>query len=155
PPGIDVYASLDQKQVKTMWQDEYASGFAQMANVGLVTASFAGHTHMDEFRLPASGGFVHGTPGVSPVFGNNPGYQVFSYSPSSRALLDYQAFFLNLGAGQGPDLPWAREYGFQNAYGQKAYDRGALQSVAAAMGSDGGTRNRFLLLYSTTSSQGG
>lgn len=155
PPGIDVYASVSQQQVKTMWQDEYASGFAQMANLGLVTAGFAGHTHMDEFRLPAAGGFVHGTPGVSPVFGNNPGYQVFSYSRSSGALLDYQAFFLNLGAGQDADLPWAREYGFQSAYGQSAYDRGALQSVAAGMGSQAGMRNRFLMMYSTTSSQGG
>ncbi|HEY2292626.1 MAG TPA: metallophosphoesterase [Thermoanaerobaculia bacterium] len=156
PPGIDVYASLSQKQVQTMWKDEYASGFAQMANIGLVTASFAGHTHMDEFRLPAfGGGFVHGTPGLSPVFGNNPGYDVFSYSRSTGALLDYQAFFLNLGAGQDADLPWVREYGFQSAYGQSAYDRGALQSVAAGMGSQAGTRNRFLMMYSTTSSQGG
>jgi sphingomyelin phosphodiesterase acid-like 3 len=155
PQGIDVYASLSEKQVKTMWKDQYSSGFSQMASLGPVTASFAGHTHMDELRLPAYGGFVHGSPSVSPVFGNNPGYQVFSYSRSTGALLDYQAFFLNLGAGQDADLPWAREYGFQNAYGQSAYNREALQSVAAGIGSETSTRNRFLLLYSTTSSQGG
>jgi hypothetical protein len=155
PQGIDVYSTLSKGQPGTMWKDEYASGFAQMANIGLVTTSFAGHTHMDEFRLPASGGFVHVTPAVSPLFGNNPGYQVFSYSRSTGALLDYQASFLNLGAGQDPDLPWAREYGFQNAYGQSAYSRGALQSVVAGMEKEAGTRNRFLLLYPTTSSQGG
>jgi hypothetical protein len=155
PPGIDVYASASQKQVKTMWKDQYSSAFSQMADLGLVTATFTGHTHMDELRLPASGGFVHGTPAVSPMFGNNPGYQVFSYSRSTGALLDYQAFFLNLGAGQDADLPWAREYDFQTAYGQSAYDRDALQSVAAGIGSQAATRNRFLLQYSTTSSQGG
>ena len=155
PQAVDVYSTLSQKQVKTMWKDQYSSGFSQTANLGLVTASFAGHSHMDELLLPASGGFVHITPAVSPLFGNNPGYQVFSYSRSTGALLDYQAFFLNLGAGQDADLPWAREYGFQSAYGQSAYDRGALQSVVAAIGSDSGTRSRFLLLYSTTSSQEG
>ncbi|MFL6236685.1 MAG: hypothetical protein ACJ76N_26385, partial [Thermoanaerobaculia bacterium] len=81
--------------------------------------------------------------------------QVFSYSRSTGALLDYQAFFLNLGAGQEPDLPWAREYDFQTAYSQSAYDRNALQAVTTAMKSDANTRNRFLLLYPTTSSQGG
>jgi sphingomyelin phosphodiesterase acid-like 3 len=154
PQGVDVFSTVSNNQVKTMWKDEYASGFAQMAGLGQVTAAFAGHTHMDEVRLPASG-FVHVTPAVSPLFGNNPGYQIFSYSRSTGALLDYQAFFLNLGAGQDADLPWAREYGFQNAYGQSAYDRDALQAVVAGMESDAGTRNRFLLQYSTTSSQGG
>ncbi|MFL6231774.1 MAG: metallophosphoesterase, partial [Thermoanaerobaculia bacterium] len=116
PQAVDVYSSLSKGQPTTMWKDEYASAFSGMANLGLVAATFVGHTHMDELFLPASGGFIHVAPAVSPLFGNNPGYQVFSYSRSTGALLDYQAFFLNLGAGQEPDLPWAREYDFQTAY---------------------------------------
>ena len=155
PQVVDVYSTLSHNQPKTMWKDEYASAFSGMANLGLVTATFAGHTHMDELFLPAAGGFIHVTPAVSPLFGNNPGYQVFSYSRSTGALLDYQALFLNLGAGQDADLPWAREYGFQNAYGQSAYDRDALQAVVAGMKGDASPRSRYLLLYPTTSSQGG
>jgi sphingomyelin phosphodiesterase acid-like 3 len=155
PQAVDVYSTVSKGQPTTMWKDEYASAFAGMAGIGLVAATFAGHSHMDELFLPASGGFIHVTPAVSPVFGNNPGYQVFSYSRSTGALLDYQSFFLNLGAGQDPDLPWAREYDFQTAYGQSAYDRNAMQAMAAGMKSDTGTKSRFLLLYSTTSSQGG
>ncbi|HET9212903.1 MAG TPA: metallophosphoesterase [Thermoanaerobaculia bacterium] len=155
PQAVDVYSTLSHSQPTTMWKDEYSSAFSGMADPGLVTASFSGHTHMDEFRLPPSGGFVHGTPAVSPLFGNNPGYQIFSYSRSTGALLDYRAFFLNLGAGLDPDLPWAREYDFQTAYGQSAYDRDALQAVVTGMKSEASPRNRFLLLYPTTSSQGG
>ena len=40
--------------------------------------SLAGHTHMDEFRLMSPGNALAITAGISPYFGNNPAYKIFT-----------------------------------------------------------------------------
>lgn len=40
-----------------------------------IAGSFAGHTHQDEFRI-ATGDFIHITPSVTPIFRNNPAFEI-------------------------------------------------------------------------------
>src|SRR5256885_15867828 len=57
PPGIDGYATLRRGSCPgamiPMWDQAHAAAFLALLKryAGTVTASFAGHTHMDDFRL--------------------------------------------------------------------------------------------------------
>ncbi|HXO21967.1 MAG TPA: metallophosphoesterase [Thermoanaerobaculia bacterium] len=158
PPGIDAYATLHAADgcaspPVPMWKEAYLSRFAgELARFpGRVEAAFAGHTHMDEIRLPASGGFIHVTPAVSPLFGNNPGFQVFAYDRRSGALGDLHTQFLDLTAsGDGPPK-WAEEYGFEAAYGLIGYNRCTLEQVELAVGKNSSPRDTYMKLYPVSS----
>lgn len=87
-----------------------------------IKAVFTGHTHRDEFRLlfaspsltePVIG--IRTAPSISPITGNNPGYQVYTYDPSKHTLLDETTYFLDLEKGV---KSWAVEYEYSKTYGQ-------------------------------------
>jgi hypothetical protein len=61
-----------------------------------------------------SSAFLLVTPGISPLFGNNPGLQVLSYDRKAFSLLDYSTHRLDLAAG--PLAQWREEYRFSRAY---------------------------------------
>ena len=54
------------------------------------------------------------TPGISPVFGNNPGLHVLSYDRKTFSLLDYTTHRLDLAAGSS--AVWKEEYRFSRTY---------------------------------------
>jgi 3',5'-cyclic AMP phosphodiesterase CpdA len=165
PPGIDVYATLGTlaapgaaasacaSATVSLWRaDSLASFRTILARFpGLVKASFAGHTHMDEMRLPDGGGFIRVTPAVSPVFYNNPGFAVYSYSPASGALADVQTYELDLKPSDGAEPQWALEYDFRQAYGQAAVDEASLAAVQRAIGGDAAVRGRYMGFYPVSS----
>jgi len=160
PPGIDVFSTLYAKggtcqtNPVPLWQAEALSSYQQIlaAAPGTVAASFAGHTHIDDFRLPAGVGFVHGTPAVSPIYNNNPGFQVFTYDRASGALADFRTYYLDVSAAEG--TPWAMEYDFQQTYNQSAYNAATLQSVQQAIVNDPVVRGLFLTYYPVRSQKG-
>jgi hypothetical protein len=152
PSGIDVYASTDSPSAcpsaVSMWQTSYTTAFLKLlaAAKGRVTASFAGHTHMDDFRVAQPLGFVHITPAISPLFSNNPGYHIFRFQPDGR-LDDYTAYSLPVGT---PSPAWQMEYSFDSAYGQQAYGADALSAVVPAIGSDAATRALYIRFYTSS-----
>ncbi len=66
PPGIDGYATLRRGNCPgtmiPMWDQAHAAAFLALLKryAGTVTASFAGHTHMDDFRLIGDAGGRYG-----------------------------------------------------------------------------------------------
>jgi len=67
----------------------------------VIVGSFAGHTHMDDFRILWSkakhpSGYIHISPSISPIFGNNPAFEVVSFD-SAHGITDYTAYNLQLG----------------------------------------------------------
>jgi len=95
PPGADAYGTISAYMDETgritdalmMWKAEYQQRFLKMIRQygDIVEVCFAGHTHMDEYRMMlykngASAKPILITPGVSPQYGNNPGYKVFTVS---------------------------------------------------------------------------
>jgi sphingomyelin phosphodiesterase acid-like 3 len=105
----------------------------------MIEAAFCGHTHMDEFRILHDSGkrplvYMHVTPSVSPVFGNNPAYQIFSLDPAGQALADYFTRMLNLAASlDAGTAGWETEYRFSKAYDQTALTPEILAAVRKAM----------------------
>src|SRR5258706_2146085 len=100
PPGLDVYDSLQyggacpNLKAQTFWKDEYEQKYLKItaAHRKTILGSFAGHTHQDEFRI-ANGDFIHITPSVSPVFGNNPAFEIVDAGRHGD-ITDYTAWHL-------------------------------------------------------------
>jgi hypothetical protein len=150
PPGMDVYDSIkyggtcpDMKS-GTFWKDEYLQKYLQITarHSKTIAGSFAGHTHQDEFRI-ATGDFVHITPSITPIFGNNPAFEIVDVKRNGD-IAGYTAWHL-----PNITLPWAREYSFDEAYAKTKYDTATLTQLAAAIGKDVATREKYLG-YSTS-----
>ena len=120
PPGIDGYATLKRGacpgRMIPMWKAAYAEPFFALLRryAGTVVASFAGHTHMDDFRLIGDAGgryaFVLITPAVSPIFGQNPAFRTLSYD-SAGGILDHTTYGLTNLPAAAP-ATWRAEYTF-------------------------------------------
>lgn len=125
PAGIDSFASLKQNpyQIIEMWLPEYTQRFkadveeyAQNIN-GILTA----HTHSDSFQVLTNRNGnkipVGGTPGITPINGNNPGFKIYHFDPTTLVLRDYQTFYLRLST-----MRWHKEYDFNNVYQTGCHD---------------------------------
>jgi sphingomyelin phosphodiesterase acid-like 3 len=149
PPGMDVYDSLEggacpNLTSKTFWKDEYEQKYLKIAaaHQKTIAGSFAGHTHQDEFRI-VNGDFIHINPSVSPVFGNNPAFEIVDVERNGD-IANYTAWHL-----PNVTLPWAREYSFDEAYAKSNYDAATLTELAAAIGNDPATREKYFTYSSS------
>ncbi|HEV7765057.1 MAG TPA: hypothetical protein VGQ76_08660, partial [Thermoanaerobaculia bacterium] len=90
----------------------------------------------DEFRI-ATDDFIHITPSVTPIFGNNPAFEIVDVKRNGD-VNSYTAWHL-----PNVTLPWAREYAFDEAYEKPRYDTATLTEIAAAIGTDAATRDEY------------
>jgi hypothetical protein len=159
PYGIDAYNSVISKggnaveKVISLWQPGYTKSFLAMLDQyrDTILAMLAGHTHMDYFRLgpenntgrPAP--FLLVTPGISPIFGNNPLLHILSYDRSRFSLLDYSAHRLDLTAGSSAQ--WKEEYRFSLTYRLFPINELALKTLSRSLKEDAQTRATFVDYY--------
>lgn len=145
PPGIDVYSSLNQssssqaQQAVSFWQASYNQQFIDLMTrySGMIVGAFAGHTHMDTFQLVQSTNqtpvsFVHFTPAISPSFGNNPAFEIFTYNRRSATLRDYKAYYFDLSsaaAQKNARVKWRKEYSFVESYRQPSFAASSLKAI--------------------------
>ncbi|CAN5407661.1 hypothetical protein BH09BAC6_BH09BAC6_12240 [soil metagenome] len=157
PPGIDAYLSSQPGQgscaqnIHAMWKDSSNKVFLDLVtkNAAFIHAGFAGHTHMDDFRVfynkagtPVS--FLHITPAISPYFGNNPGFQLVSYNKTSFNLLNSQTYYLNLN---NSNPAWAFEYNFNTTYGISGINPLTLDQVRKKLSSGTVYLNKYIGYY--------
>ncbi len=123
PPGADEATTggttNDNGQITTatmMWVEAHQTRFMGIVQKypGVIAMSLAGHTHMDEFRLMSPGITLEITAGISPCFGNNPAYKIFTLDGLKLAPVDYSAVNCNL---QVPSVLFNNYYTFSQAYG--------------------------------------
>jgi predicted MPP superfamily phosphohydrolase len=135
-PGIDaIRSSIGAPQ--SLWTDGCTQKLiAELTDYrGVVREMYAGHIHRDDFRLfpdregkPLLG--IHIVPSVSPVYYNNPAWEIGGYDKSSGELRDYAPFYLGLAS---PKPAWALEYIFTRAYGRPRLDLAALEELSQAI----------------------
>ena len=154
PPGINVhstvngYGSCDAK-IRLMWSATFNDQFLTMIKKysGQIKAMLAGHTHMDDFRVIYKNGvaasFIHITPAISPLFGNNPGFQRISWNSVTLGLQNAETFYLNV-AKPGA---WTAEYNFQKTYNVIGINAMTLARVRQEILTDTVYRNRYINLY--------
>jgi sphingomyelin phosphodiesterase acid-like 3 len=145
-----------KKSSKLFWEDKYEEAYVQLMREysDVVTLAFAGHTHMDDFRLlnDDSGKpflVTHISPAVSPIRFNNPGFQVMEYDKTSGAIQDEATFYLkNLSAAKNSnDGQWDLEYDFNSAYGLNGYNADNLKTLTDAIDNDPQTLSKFAQYY--------
>ena len=163
PPGIDVFATLARQksaltdqpsEIIPFWQPAYNQRFIDLVTqyAPIIVSSFAGHIHMDSFELiqsetKKSALFVHITPAISPLFGNNPAFELFSYNRESFALKDYAVYYFTLSSAESDTtVKWQKEYSFVEGYGQPVYSATTLQALHNLMPGD---QRGYLTKYET------
>jgi hypothetical protein len=118
PAGIDVFYTIkSQPTIVENWLPVYTARFEQEAQQfsDILTGVLVGHVHMDWFavlKFPHDAVPVMGVPAISPLYGNNPAYQVFQYT-SFGALRNALTFVLPLAAAP---FTWQQEYNFNAVY---------------------------------------
>jgi sphingomyelin phosphodiesterase acid-like 3 len=129
PPGADVFATVSSymddtgriSDARMLWKTEYQERFLEIIRPyeEMIEACFAGHTHMDEYRIMFYGDGEASepiliSPAVSPQFGNSPGFKAFTLSTADWELQDYQSVVYPL---EIPDATFQAYYAFSSAYG--------------------------------------
>ncbi len=151
PPGIDGFSTYHAKGAKiaTQWTSDgkLLDAFVKLTGQyrAQLIGGFAGHTHMDEFRVVADNApivAIRVAPSVTPWDGNNPAFTVVDYDPADGSTLDYSV--ARYDGGQFPI-----EYRFSKAYGPKRYDAANLATLAQRVLKDTGTRASFGEFYAT------
>jgi sphingomyelin phosphodiesterase acid-like 3 len=148
PPGMDGYSSSKGGKCTnavSFWQDKYATQFLALMKTysDVVQLAFAGHTHMDDFRVSPGGAPslpLRIAPSVSPIFNNNPGVSVLSYNLKTAAVSDIATFYLALSSATPQ---WAKEYQFSAAYGVSDFSAASLSTVAARIRTGGAALTTF------------
>jgi hypothetical protein len=161
PPGIDSFNASHgqgtcQANVTPYLKDAYALPFLALLEAyrDILEIGFAGHTHMDDFRVvsDAAGAPVmltHITPAVSPIYQNNPAFGLVLYDRASGDLIDYATVYLtNLEtAGRGEPARWVVEYTLREAYGHTAYDPTTASRIAQAIRTEPAVRGEYITFY--------
>ncbi len=124
PPGatigetaqnVDGSGHLTAAGTTMMWNQDYQARFmlVLLKYPGLITQTLAAHTHMDEYRIMSPHNVLDITPGITPYFGNNPAYKVFTFSSDTLTATDYASLNYDLAT-----LPaqFTGYYGFSTAY---------------------------------------
>ncbi len=157
PVGIDVWATLRRGACllppQPMLEAKYAPRLLRILRDGAsaLQSLWSGHIHMDDGRLlPGAPPVLDKVvPGVSPIFGNNPAFQVYAYDPGDGAIRDYRTWILpGLDAGKPP--VWRVEYTFSQAYGLTRVDGAAMAALAGRLPGDADTRRLYQTYYASS-----
>jgi len=178
PPGIDGYATINNhsaqpeatgpsagnscaNSIVPMWAPTWTAQFDGLLETyqHTVLASFAGHTHTDDFRLVSAAGvgvneaFVLVDPPVSPVYGQNPSFRVVTFR-SDGSLADQSTYYLtNLKQASGKVRGrWKKEYTFTREWSAPRLDLASLGTIYSQIQATKTARDQWLKLYNLSSS---
>lgn len=157
PPGIDIYGTIHGKgsceeKIFQTWKKKYNEEFLKIIieYYSVINVNLAGHFHRDDFRIfyneenPVS--YIHLTPSISPVYGNNPAYQIIYYDSANYELLNYETYFLkNLSVTDS--AYWSKEYDFQKTYHQNSVSPSSLNRVSNLIYNDSIYRAEYISYY--------
>jgi hypothetical protein len=110
PPGADIFSTAQNVDsdghiatATMMWNQEYQTRFLHKFSKypGLIALTLGAHTHMDEYRILSLSDVLEITPGISPVFGNNPAFRVFTFAQDTVKPTDYSSLNYDLATTPG------------------------------------------------------
>jgi hypothetical protein len=162
PIGIDAFATMRSKQPNC--QDRAVSFLASPFDLqypkllrdysAIIQANLTGHVHFDGYRLlfdaaEKAVGVEKIAPGISPIFGQNPGFHSFDYDPLSGVPVDFTTIYLsNLMTAASPSAGnWQVEYRFTAAYNQKRYDANAVAAMWQSISEPSPLRDTYQVYY--------
>jgi hypothetical protein len=158
PPGIDGFATTRHNDSAVpFWGAQYAEEFNRLLSRyhETVAASFAGHTHMDDFRLVNLSAKDHSlvlmTPALSPYVKQNPAFRVVSFQSNGK-LTDQTTYYLsNLpAAGKEAAPEWELEYRFRQEWEVPQLDYKSFDKLYRRIDRSPEARERWSLLYAVS-----
>jgi len=141
-----------------MWVPARVSEFVRLLETyqDTILASFAGHTHTDDFRLigaPSSReSFVLINPALTPIDNRNPAFRVVTFA-SDGSIADQSTYYLTNLANASSETKgrWKTEYQFSLEWKTKQINAASLESIYRQIGTEQKTRERWLKLYNVSS----
>jgi len=103
PSGANIHSTKSKldasghlSEATMMWVSDYQTSFLEILSSysDIIVMSIAGHTHMDEYRLPS--GALEISPSISPIDGNNPAFKLITYSADTFEPTDYASLNYDL-----------------------------------------------------------
>ena len=115
-----------------MWEPGYQDTFLKAVSnyPGTIAMTLAAHTHMDEFRVYAPGNVLEISPSITPYFGNNPGFRVYTLAKDTLKPIDYSVFNYDLATNP---LQFSKYYAFSQAYSMQGYLDASLTQLASEL----------------------
>jgi sphingomyelin phosphodiesterase acid-like 3 len=158
PIGVDVYATLKNylKTVEEFWQPSDNVAFEALVKnfSGTIKIILAGHIHMDNFEimnrenLPVALSF---TPSISPIYGNNPSFKIYSYDSDTLGVKNYTTYYSPLAdAARDVNPAWKKEYNFNQVYESSCNDCDVIKGMTL-MTPRGESASFFKLYYGVSS----
>ncbi len=153
PPGADIVttaksidAGIHITNATMMWNQAYQERFLQILSKypGLITQTFTAHTHMDEYRIMSPNNLADTTPGITPYFGNNPAFKVFTFFSETLRSTDYISLNYDLATSPGQ---FSRYYTFSTAYHMKGFLSDALSQLYPELATDNAKRQLYRRSY--------
>jgi sphingomyelin phosphodiesterase acid-like 3 len=86
-----------------MWQSGLYESLMQVLTKypGVVALTLGAHTHMSEYRILSADVVLEITPSITPKFGNNPAFKIFTISSDSLRPTDYRIMNYDLASIPG------------------------------------------------------
>jgi len=177
PPGIDSYTTIHKYQallkgkpspsdekvcpsaIVPMWVPQWTAEFDSLLEKyrDVIVASFAGHTHSDEFRVlnPSAKEpeFVLVSPAISPVYNQNPSFRLVTFAKDG-SLVDNSVYYLTnlIYASSTTPGEWKREYTFSEQWKLPRLDGASLAALYSRIQSQPSIGDEWLRLYNVSSS---
>ena len=160
PPGVDAFATTHPRQpsaegnVTLLWKESYTSKFVSLLDEyrGVVGPNFAGHLHIDDFRLLGGSSkhsaFVVIGPAISPNIGQNPAFRLVTFDSRGR-LTDQATYFLSnlTDVARGALSNWQLEYSFRNEWRAHELNAASYQRLYRNLDQSPQVASRWTLLY--------
>jgi sphingomyelin phosphodiesterase acid-like 3 len=160
PPGPDMVTTASnaakagtpgtitpQTAAMMMVPDYQASFFQPLEHYsGVITLMLGAHTHMDEYRIVSGNLVLDHVPGVSPVFGNNSAFKVYSFTQDGFLPTDYTSIFCDLSASSPQ---FSSFYTFSAAYNLRGALNPSLIDLHPRLASTGWEQTLYSNLYNT------
>jgi sphingomyelin phosphodiesterase acid-like 3 len=158
PMGVDVFATLKSflNEVVGFWHADYSAAFENEMRqfASTVKIILPGHIHMDNFQIMSSTEKlavpVSFTPSISPIYGNNPAFKIYSYNPQTLDILNYDTYDLPVSGSGAGNLIWMKEYNFNQIYQTTCTDCNLIKGMHS-LTPRGESANFFKLYYGVSS----
>jgi sphingomyelin phosphodiesterase acid-like 3 len=155
PPGVDLATTASHADAAghvtaatatMIWDQGYQTSFLQtLAKYpGLVTLTLGAHTHKDEFRIMAPGQVLEVVPSISPCFGNNPAYKIFTFAGGTQRSIDFSSLNYDLATTPAQFNPY---YTFSQAYASQGFLDDSLAQLFPALATDGAKQALYRGFY--------
>lgn len=158
PWGIDAYSTLHAQTgscrsgiTPFLREDVSAELYPLLRqHAGTIVASFSAHSHFDDFRLilddagkPVIADKM--VPAISPLFGQDPAFQLFTYNAAHGRPVDYTSYHLNnldaLSTAEAGD--WRERYVFTRLYSEEGYSPESVSQLPNKVEHQGPARDLY------------